>query len=166
MVKTIAERFCDTYVVSDPSGNWSYILVPGLESNSRLMSNQSLIFGTGANLKKFTTFEGVPAYQIRNKFIDEIKRRADSAVGVYSCINWIFSEEVIKTYFTTPNLWILNNNAKAIKRSRTEISQRNRRRKTTSRDQLEIERDTRFMTRNLSVRTAAREMREMQRKGN
>ena len=165
MDKTIADLFCDTYVASDPNGKCCYILIPGLENNSRLMNDKSLIFGSGSNPKKLTTFEGKPAYQIRNKFVNEIKRRANSATGVYSCINWLFSEEVVKTYFTTPNLWLLNHNERAGQRNRREEAEINYRRKRTAKTDLELEDDVRFRTRNLSVRTASREMRDLQRKG-
>lgn len=165
MNKTIADLFCDNYVVTDPSGKCCYILIPGIESNARFMSDTSLIFGSGSNPRKFVTYEGKPAYQIRNKFVSEIKRRANSAIGVYSCINWLFSEEVIKTYFTSPNLWLLSNNEQALKRNRREVAEINYMRKRTNKSELELEDDIRLRTRNLSVRSASREMRELQRKG-
>ena len=82
MDKTIADLFCDTYVVSDPNGKCCYILIPGLENNSRLMNDKSLIFGSGSNPKKLTTFEGKPAYQ--NHFAWFISNAYH--VGV---VNWV-----------------------------------------------------------------------------
>lgn len=153
---TLASLFCDTYIREAPLN--CFIMLPALLTNKALADNPSIILEKSGKKSNLTEFEGVPAYKIRHRFRKAILGRGDSALGLYGALNLIFKDAAIKILFQTPNVWLLNHNARAKKLRATEIAEHNRQRKLNPKAFL-LHHECVARTKNMSVSHAAREQR-------
>lgn len=122
------------------------------------------LFVPSARKSCIVEIDGIPAYQIRHKFHRAIRRRGDSATGLYGILNCIFTENAIRENFTLPNVWLLNHNAIARKRNITEESRMNHLRKQDT-EGFRLHSECRRETSNRSAIRVVRDIRALQRLG-
>ena len=151
---TLCDEFCDVYVVDGRVH--SFILLPKLLVDRQLAENIRSMLMPGATPEHLCDCDGTPAYRIRHKFHRAIRRRGNSATGLYGALNTFFNEEAIRLMF--PDVWLKNHNELARKRNAGEESARNHARKIDPKG-FALHGQCAMRTRNLSVDRTVREER-------
>lgn len=159
-MKTIAEQFCETYVIEQDK--CAYILLPILRQDKDLAEGRIPLLQPHANKGRMGKFEDVPAYKIRKRMAHTIRSRKNNVRAIFWDLYMIFSEEAIKRCFLMPNIWIMNHNENAHRARKTEVSIENHKRKIDPKG-YKLLREIRMRTSNRSSSAYIRAERELSR---
>lgn len=156
--KTLAEMFCETYV--QEGTKCSYIMMPKLLTDRVLGECRESLLSPEARKSNLTEVEGVPAYRVRKRFVKNMLKCKDDPIGLVHALRYVFTDDAMKALFSCPNIWLLCHNAKARKaRYQEECEERHQMR--VNKEACVLHRQCVDRTRNVSVRSASVEIRNM-----
>lgn len=152
--RTLADQFCDTYLVEHEG---EYLVM--LPKTERAIVAERLF--TNGRTQCLREYEGIPAYKVRGRFVEAVRRAGDNPRALYAELYRLFTEEAIKSNFLMPNVWLAKHNDEARRKRAAEVSEENRARKRNPKGYA-LHRQCEARTANKSASQSVRETRNLE----